>query len=714
MKRIPQHIKRLLALSLACCLLIGALGPLSAQAEDISKHWAADSINYLRDIGIVQGDSQGNINPDKNITRAEFVTVINRAYELTARSADNFPDVLPGSWYYDEFAVAKYAGYILGDANGNANPDRNITRAEAAVIFSRVLYLPYWSTQSTFLDSESFPNWSYGSIVAMAEYGFITGYPDNTFRPFNNMTRAEAFSILARVYSYFYYGYEDNYDYDYRSGLPDKINDDTVNLVFYQMGDPPPDQKAVENAINEKLLEKFNATVTFKFSTWTDYKSKYAHAMNSGQIDMCYIANWLNFNDYAANNTYADLDDLLDEYAPTLRDAVGGSGLNMCSVNGETFAVPNLWPEYTSSGILYREDLRKKYNLPVPDSLDNMYAYFKGVKDKEPNQTIIRPTMEDSRGLNIAFDAAWVLDLKYAWTSYGDNGIPYGLTSDYATPDKLYDYWNSQDFVDDCEMFKKWYEAGFWSSRALADRRYDNSFDNGNVIAMIEGQNPMKFATAYEQAERNHPDWEVKYIAYGEKTGVLYPAHATQNGTAILRTCKHPDVAIQVLQALMMDEELNHLVLYGIEGTHYEIKDGLYDNSIQQPNNDDYWWKPFDYEGFNTWNLRNGEFRIPRATDLLIQPMFDSYAAIGAKTKWPNVNIWQGFREDYSSYEAERALVRVVMEQYLAPLQAGMVDDVNAAVAEFRAKVKAAGVDKCREGFSAQWASYCREYGYIS
>ena len=61
---------------------------------------------------------------------------------------------------------------------------------------------------------------------------------------------------------------------------------------------------------------------------------------------------------------------------------------------------------------------------------------------------------------------------------------------------------------------------------------------------------------------------------------------------------------------------------------------------------------------------------------------------------------------------SERAAVSAVLRQYLAPLQAGLVDDVDAAVAEFRTKVTDAGLDVCREGFQEQWADYCAEYNY--
>lgn len=99
-------------------------------------------------------------------------------------------------------------------------------------------------------------------------------------------------------------------------------------------------------------------------------------------------------------------------------------------------------------------------------------------------------------------------------------------------------------------------------------------------------------------------------------------------------------------------------------------------------------------------------------SDVALQTMFDQYNEIASKTKFPNVNIYDGFAEDYSEYEFERTAVSNVMRQYLAPLQAGLVDDVDAAVAEFRQKVTEAGLETCREGFTEQWVAYCEEYNY--
>ena len=478
-----------------------------------------------------------------------------------------------------------------------------------------------------------------------------------------------------------------------------------VDLVFYVMGDAPVDEAVVEDALNEILLEKLNATIDFQFATWTDFQQKYSLELTAGSADLIYIANWLNYGQLATSGAFEELDGLLDTVAPTLRDTVGQTNLDMCRVQGKIYAIPCSWPEYTCNGIKYREDLREKYNLPVPDSIENFEAYMSGIQENMPEQGLLTVTTEESQGLLTAFDAAWVFNLKYPWVNA--NGLPYGLAANYDTPSDVYDYWYSDDFVDDMKIMKKWADLGFWSKSALSDTNDSEAYKTGLCVAEIAGQNPNKQITAISDFEKEHPDWKSEYLAYGEVTNTIYPGHATQNGTSIVRGCKNPERALAVLQLLMTDQEVNNLVQYGIEGTHYEIDaDGIYTNlDTGTP-------QKFPYEGFNTWALRNGDYKLPQKTDVVLNEMFDKYEEEGSKTKFPNVNIYNGFSENYDAYQAERTAVSNVMKQYLAPLQAGLVDDVDAAVEEFRQKMTDAGVEVCRDGFKEQWAAYCDEYGY--
>ena len=124
-----------------------------------------------------------------------------------------------------------------------------------------------------------------------------------------------------------------------------------VDLVFYVMGDAPTDEQAVEDALNEILLEKCNATVDFQFSTWTDFQQKYSLEITSGNADLIYIANWLNYGQLASSGAFEELDNLLDTVSPDLKTAIGDNALNMCSVNGCVYAIPNTWSEYVSNTV---------------------------------------------------------------------------------------------------------------------------------------------------------------------------------------------------------------------------------------------------------------------------------------------------------------------------------------------------------------------------
>ena len=158
-----------------------------------------------------------------------------------------------------------------------------------------------------------------------------------------------------------------------------------------------------------------------------------------------------------------------------------------------------------------------------------------------------------------------------------------------------------------------------------------------------------------------------------------------------------------VLDLLLTDPELNELIQCGIEGVHYELdEDGVYTNLSEA----------YGYEGMNTWNLRNGDLKLPQKSDVLLQEMFDRYEEIGNKTKTPNINISSGFSEDYTSYATERSAVRQVMDEYLAPLEAGLVDDPEEALAVFLEKVEKAGLSTCREAYISQWEAYCEKHGY--
>lgn len=189
--------KRACAFILCLCMLLGFIPVFTPSAQ------AAESDYYLNRLvswGIMRGDQDGNMNPDRSITRAEFVTLLNRTFGYTKTGAQPFQDVPLGSWYYDDVSAAYTAGYFQGTSKTTASPNSTLTREEAATMLCRNLMLqPLSGENLSFSDSREASSWSRGYIKAAAEEGILQGYQDGTFRPLRNITRGEVATMLVRV-----------------------------------------------------------------------------------------------------------------------------------------------------------------------------------------------------------------------------------------------------------------------------------------------------------------------------------------------------------------------------------------------------------------------------------------------------------------------------------------------------------------------------------
>ncbi|MBQ4109985.1 MAG: S-layer homology domain-containing protein [Clostridia bacterium] len=165
-----------------------------------SSHWAYDCINYLRWNDIVDGDDNGDFRPEDNITRAEFVKILCGALKLTSVSSVSFNDVKPDSWYNMYVQNAAGNGIVMGDNEGNFNPDALITRQDLAVMIHRaaVNLGAELINEKSFNDSLTVDDYAQNAVSHLAGAGIISGDGVN-FNPHNQATRAEASAIIYRV-----------------------------------------------------------------------------------------------------------------------------------------------------------------------------------------------------------------------------------------------------------------------------------------------------------------------------------------------------------------------------------------------------------------------------------------------------------------------------------------------------------------------------------
>ena len=160
-----------------------------------------DKLNADDHFAYVIGYPDGGVHPHATITRAETATVFFRLLTEKTRKDNltkyhSFRDVPQGAWYNAAVATMAKLKIITGYPDGTFRPDAPVTRAEFAAIAAR---FDEKSARTTASFRDIYGHWAERYISRSAELGWIRGYTDNTFRPDQNITRAEAMALINRV-----------------------------------------------------------------------------------------------------------------------------------------------------------------------------------------------------------------------------------------------------------------------------------------------------------------------------------------------------------------------------------------------------------------------------------------------------------------------------------------------------------------------------------
>ena len=161
----------------------------SNPAEEIIRHDA-----------YIKGYEDSTFRPEENITRAETTAILARltdGFEENESYTVTFPDIAGNSWYKNYIGFEESKNIITGYQDGTFQPEESITRAEFASMIARFAKLNTVNADMPFTDTDG--HWASEQITACYEAGYIRGYEDNTCKPDNYITRAEAVAIINRV-----------------------------------------------------------------------------------------------------------------------------------------------------------------------------------------------------------------------------------------------------------------------------------------------------------------------------------------------------------------------------------------------------------------------------------------------------------------------------------------------------------------------------------
>jgi hypothetical protein len=182
-------------------------------------------------IAYIQG-FEGDVRPEASISRQEVATIFYRlltdlSHALYDSDENDFSDVTADNWSNTAISTLANAGILTGDPEGTFRPAESITRAEFAAVVAR-FWVMTEDVESPFTDTAD--HWAEPYIAFVAKYGWVEGYGDDTYRPNQNITRAEVVKIVNRML---------NRQVDEEGLLKDYIkfadNTDTTKWYYYEI-----------------------------------------------------------------------------------------------------------------------------------------------------------------------------------------------------------------------------------------------------------------------------------------------------------------------------------------------------------------------------------------------------------------------------------------------------------------------------------------------
>jgi putative aldouronate transport system substrate-binding protein len=483
----------------------------------------------------------------------------------------------------------------------------------------------------------------------------------------------------------------------YAAGEAEAATGDTaefVDLRMYLMGNEPADMDSVLAEINEMLEEDLNASVDVTFSTWSDWRNKYNIILTSGEeYDLMYSARWLNYSTYALRGAYTDLTDLIPEYAPTIYENADPVKVRHVTIDGKVFGVPNAQEQYQSPGILYREDLRLKYDLPEIDSWEAVELYLTTIAENEPD---LMPMANPEGG---DFSPQRVIERqKLATVDYGNSFV--------VTPEGRWREFELLHFTDEYReamiRARTWQERGYWSRNAISLQGATQDFIVNRRAAMTISANLGKAKSAIESLPAD-TDMKLDFVPVSFLTGISRITPGTQDLMTVPRASKNAGRALQLLDLLMWDKDYFRLSMYGIEGKHYRVTDDGY-LDISGIDAEQVGFHP---EAMNPWGWRNDEYRLPSRSGWA--PEHDAMMEKLADYRQPYA--YAAFPFDATPVQAELAAIQNVVTQYGVPLMCGLVEDVDDGLKELQDRLIEAGVEEYKAEVERQAREYLESQG---
>jgi putative aldouronate transport system substrate-binding protein len=331
-----------------------------------------------------------------------------------------------------------------------------------------------------------------------------------------------------------------------------------VELSWYYFGNSPgTGQAAVEQALDNYLEDKINATIKFYPLDWNGFATTVgAKTASNEPFDLVFSPSWIGFLDYAAKNVYLDITDSFPKYCPKTKELLG-EFLQAGYLDGKLLAIPTMKELAHTFGYMVNKQLMDKYNFDI-DTLNTP-------ADLEPMLAIIKANEPDIIPFAVDGGTSLVSTVSLDPVS-GDNS--YGVAA-LAGTTKVMNQFEIPEYVDALRMSRDWYLKGYIDKNAATDAATNSQKlaadkANGKVFACVGSIYPGVAALN----SNDKVTWEEKQVTD------IYTNLQDQRGSmnSISITSQNPDRALMFLELVNTDPVVNNLIAWGIENKNYVVQ----------------------------------------------------------------------------------------------------------------------------------------------
>ena len=464
-----------------------------------------------------------------------------------------------------------------------------------------------------------------------------------------------------------------------------------VDLKMYLLGDRTPDFDEVYGKINEILEEKLNCSISVDFLSWGEHDTKYSLLFSSQEpFDLIFTASgWAHYEQTVSlGGFYALSEEFIQTYAPDIWNVVPEMAWNQAKVDNTIYMVPNYQNEFGQDIMAVRGDLMEKYGFEDIATWDDLRNFYMTIAEKED-------------GIYASQGGPWY-QYFHNKGMYGAGGTPNNgelILYNTQNPENLeFTYIVEWDgFREYCMQAKEMADAGCWSRDVLnSTEERQTGFLNGNAAAMIWNRGScLGYA---KQANKEHPEWKATICDCVSNQPKKVNSYIN-NGVAININSKNPERAMMVLNEFYTNPAVYDLAMLGIEGKHWEAVGSDQYKIIDETN--------FGADSNCNWGWKNADINRTEFIEDRTE-VDDTYDAM--VVAWDNnvkaEHVYDGFSFNTAPVQTQVAAVEAALGTYYSPLINGMVDDVDATIAELGKVLDQAGMQDIIKELEKQAAEY--------